>query len=77
MSANFWCQSFLGKQLMTVWVCENDQGYRYQVILAFEYLHPSLIFVAEGSVITAFLRSLELTVSYYLLLLTSLYYSYS
>ncbi|NET60836.1 MAG: hypothetical protein F6K47_33290 [Symploca sp. SIO2E6] len=49
-----WCQSFLGKELMTVWVCENNQGYRDQVILAFEYLHPSLIFVAEGSVIKVF-----------------------
>jgi len=53
-TAPSWCQSFLGKKLMTVWVCENNQGYRDQVILAFEYLHPSLIFVAEGSVIKVF-----------------------
>lgn len=39
---------------MTVWVCENDQGYRDQVIFAFEYLHPSIAFVAEGSVLKAF-----------------------
>lgn len=50
----FWCKSFLGKKLMTVWVCENDQGYRDQVIFAFEYLHPSIAFVAEGSVLKAF-----------------------
>lgn len=23
-----WCQPFLDKKLMTVWVCDNDQGYR-------------------------------------------------
>lgn len=49
-----WCKSFLGKKLMTVWVCDNDQGYRDQVIFAFEYLRPSLAFVAEGSVLKAF-----------------------
>ncbi len=49
-----WCQSFLGKKLMTVWVCENNQGYQDQVIFAFEYLHPSLAFVAEGSVLKLF-----------------------
>ncbi|KYC40925.1 hypothetical protein WA1_25255 [Scytonema hofmannii PCC 7110] len=49
-----WCQSFIGKKLMTVWVCENDQGYRDQVIFAFEYLRPSIAFVAEGSVVKAF-----------------------
>ncbi len=49
-----WCQSFLGKKLMTVWICENDQGYQDQVIFAFEYLHPSIAFVAEGSVIKTF-----------------------
>lgn len=49
-----WCQSLLGKKLMTVWVCENDQGYRDQVIFAFEYMRPSIAFVAEGSVLKAF-----------------------
>lgn len=49
-----WCRSFLGKKLMTVWVCENDQGYQDQVIFAFEYLRPSLAFVAEGSVLKLF-----------------------
>jgi hypothetical protein len=49
-----WCQSFLGKKLMTVWVCDNDQGYQDQVIFAFGYLRPSLAFVSEGSVIKVF-----------------------
>jgi len=50
-----WGEIFLGKKLMTVWVCENDQGYRDQVIFAFERLHPSLAFVAEGSILKTFL----------------------
>jgi hypothetical protein len=50
----YWCESFIGKKLMTIWVCENDHGYRDQVIFAFEYLRPSIAFVAEGSVIKAF-----------------------
>jgi hypothetical protein len=41
---------------MAVWICENDQGYKDQVILAFESLHPNIAFVAEGSVIKAFLN---------------------
>ncbi|MCL1468703.1 DUF6334 family protein [Argonema galeatum] len=49
-----WCQPLLGKKLMTVWICENDQGYRDQVIFAFEYMRPSIAFVAEGSVLKAF-----------------------
>ncbi|NEP13859.1 MAG: hypothetical protein F6K14_27395 [Symploca sp. SIO2C1] len=53
-TAPYWCQSFVGKQLMAVWVCENNQGYRDQVVFAFERLNPSLIFVAEGSVIKIF-----------------------
>ena len=51
----FWCQSLIGKKLMTVWVCDNDQGYRDQVIFAFEYLHPSITFVAECSSLLVFL----------------------
>ena len=51
----FWCQSFIGKKLMAVWVCDNDQGYRDQVIFAFEYLHPSITFVAECSSLLVFL----------------------
>lgn len=49
-----WCKHFLGKKLMTLWVCENDQGYRDQVIFAFDNLRPSISFVAEGSAIKAF-----------------------
>lgn len=51
----FWCKSLIGKKLMTVWVCENDQGCRDQVIFAFEYLHPSIMFVAECSSLLAFI----------------------
>ncbi|MEG3975068.1 DUF6334 family protein [Microcoleus sp. herbarium8] len=51
----FWCESFIGKKLMTVWVCDNDQGYRDQVIFAFEYLHPNITFVAECSSLRVFL----------------------
>jgi hypothetical protein len=50
-----WCHNFVEKKLMTVWVCDNDQGYRDQVIFAFGYLQPSIAFVAEGSVIKVFL----------------------
>ncbi len=46
----------LGTKLMAVWICENDQGYKDQVIFAFESLHPQIAFVAEGSVIKAFLN---------------------
>ena len=49
-----WCQSFLNKKLMTVWVCDNDQGYQDQIIFAFGYLRPSIAFVSEGSVIKVF-----------------------
>ncbi|MEC4813502.1 MAG: DUF6334 family protein [Scytonema sp. PMC 1069.18] len=49
-----WCKSFIAKKLRSVWVCENDQGYRDQVIFAFEYLRPSISFVAEGSVLKVF-----------------------
>lgn len=49
-----WCKDFTGKKLQTVWVCENSQGYRDQIIFAFDHLHPSFSFVAEGSVIKVF-----------------------
>jgi len=49
-----WSHSFLGKKLQTVWVCENAQGYRDQIIFAFEQLHPSIAFVAECSVLNVF-----------------------
>lgn len=64
-----WCKHFLGKKLMTLWVCENDQGYQDQVIFAFENLHPSISFVAEGSAIKAFrqeaVRVVSATNSYF------------
>jgi hypothetical protein len=44
----------IGQKLMTVWVCKNDQGYQDQVIFAFDNLHPSIAFLAEGSVLKAF-----------------------
>lgn len=49
-----WCNSLLGKKLQMVWVCENQQGYRDQVIFAFEQLYPSIAFIAEGSVLKVF-----------------------
>jgi hypothetical protein len=49
-----WCSSLLGKKLQMVWVCENHQRYRDQVIFAFEQLHPSISFLAEGSVLKVF-----------------------
>ena len=49
-----WCSSLIGKKLLTVWVCENSQGYQDQVIFAFEFLRPSIAFVAEGSVLKVF-----------------------
>lgn len=50
---SFW-HDLIGQKLMNVWVCENDQGYQDQVIFAFNNLHPSISFIAEGSVIKAF-----------------------
>lgn len=50
----FWGQSFVNKKLMTVWICDNDQGYQDQVIFALGYLKPSLAFVSEGSTIKVF-----------------------
>lgn len=49
-----WCSSLIGKKLQTVWVCENAQGYRDQIVFAFERLHPSIAFIAEGSVLKVF-----------------------
>ncbi|MBG1270636.1 DUF6334 family protein [Nostoc sp. WHI] len=46
----------LGVKLMSVWVCENIQGYQDQVIFAFQTLHPSITFLAEGSVIKVFMH---------------------
>lgn len=44
-----WCKQFLGKMLQTAWICENAQNYQDQVILAFEFMTPTLAFLAEGS----------------------------
>lgn len=49
-----WGQDLINKKLMAVWICENHQGYRDQVILAFDSLLPSIAFVAEGSVLKVF-----------------------
>jgi hypothetical protein len=54
ISSPTWYSSLLSKKLQMVWVCENHQGYRDQVIFAFEQLHPSIAFVAEGSVLKVF-----------------------
>jgi hypothetical protein len=49
-----WYSSLVGKKLQMVWVCENHQGYRDQIIFAFEQLHPSIAFICEGSVLKVF-----------------------
>jgi hypothetical protein len=49
-----WCSSLLGKKLQMAWVCENHQGYQDQIIFAFEQLHPTIAFIAEGSVLKVF-----------------------
>jgi len=49
-----WCRPFIGQPLQAVWVCENNQGYQDQVILAFQFLRPSLSFVSESSVLLVF-----------------------
>jgi hypothetical protein len=49
-----WSSSLLGKKLQMIWVCENHQGYRDQIIFAFEQLHPSIAFICEGSVLKVF-----------------------
>lgn len=49
-----WLHPFLGQTLQTVWVCENLQNYQDMVVFAFEFLHPTLAFVAECSVLRVF-----------------------
>jgi Family of unknown function (DUF6334) len=49
-----WCEALLGQTLRTIWLCDNSQGYQDQVILAFGQLHPTIAFVAEGSVLKVF-----------------------
>lgn len=54
INSSSWMSSLLGKKLQMVWVCENHQGYRDQIIFAFEQLHPSIAFICEGSVLKGF-----------------------
>lgn len=49
-----WSRQFLGQMLQTVWFCKNLQNYQDMVIFAFEFLHPTLAFVAEYSVLRVF-----------------------
>lgn len=49
-----WCVPFLGKKLQTVWRCKNAQGYQDQLSFAFDFLQPSLAFIAEGSTLKVF-----------------------
>lgn len=49
-----WARPFLGQMLQTVWICKNLQNYQDMVIFAFEFLHPTLAFVAECSVLRVF-----------------------
>lgn len=46
----------LGIKLMSVWMCKNVQGYQDQIIFAFKTLHPTITFLAEGSVIKVFMH---------------------
>ncbi|MGB0384127.1 MAG: DUF6334 family protein [Ardenticatenaceae bacterium] len=49
-----WARQFLGQMLQTVWICKNLQNYQDMVVFAFEFLHPTLAFVAECSVLRVF-----------------------
>lgn len=49
-----WGDFLIGKKLQMVWICKNSQGYKDQIIFAFDRLHPTIAFIAEGSVIKAF-----------------------
>ena len=54
-----WAADLLNQTLQMIWVCENQQGYTDQLILAFDTLQPTLGILAEGSVLKPFLmRSL-------------------
>ncbi len=46
-----------GTKLMAVWICENSQDYKDRVILDFGSIYPSISFIAEGSVIKAFINN--------------------
>ena len=47
-----WSSFLVGQKLQTVWVCENQQGYRDRVSFAFKTLRPSIEFICEGSVMS-------------------------
>lgn len=49
-----WIQNLIGKKIQAIWLCENNQGYQDQVIFAFDYLTPSISFIAEDSVLKVF-----------------------
>ena len=49
-----WGDFMIGKKLQMVWVCKNSQGYKDQILFAFDRLEPSIAFISEGSVIKAF-----------------------
>ena len=39
------------KYLNTFWLCTNGQGYFDLFILSFDYLHPSIMILSEGTVL--------------------------
>jgi hypothetical protein len=49
-----WGSDLIGKTLETVWTCHNTQHYQDQLIFAFDSLQPTLVFLAEGSVLKVF-----------------------
>lgn len=49
-----WCRDLVGQKLQTIWICTNSQGYQDQIVFAFEFLHPSIGFISEGSVLKVF-----------------------
>ncbi|MDM8519438.1 DUF6334 family protein [Anaerolineales bacterium HSG6] len=49
--APYWGETFIGKQLQAIWVCDNNQGYQDMVIFGFDWLRPSLTFISEVSML--------------------------
>lgn len=49
LDSDSWLNRMIGLQLQSVWICDNEQGYRDLVVLAFEHLMPNVAFVSEGS----------------------------
>lgn len=50
----YWIHNLIDKKIQAIWLCKNNQGYQDQVIFAFDYLTPSISFVAEDSVLKVF-----------------------